>query len=279
MPWAVVVSRDGRSVYTGGATAADGLLAFRRDTASGALAPAGCLRGYRGLCSHAGGGTLDADVIGLELAPDDRLLVVATHHGLGVIHRDPATGALSQAPGQCVVEGFEGTSYDEPSKDCRRDRGLGRPIAIDMTADGRTVYVASDKGLHAFALDPGSGALTATSKVKGGFGEVAVAPDGRSVSAVTEDFDLRPRPRDVHDGRRDGRPRHGRPQAAEGVPRRRLRAGPHDRHRALPRRPPRVHARDGGRLRPRRLGRAGAAAPVICPAHGADPRADRRLPP
>ena len=190
MPWAVVVSHDGRSVYTGGATAEDGLLAFRRDTGTGALTPADCLRGYRGLCSHAGGGATDAGVIGLELTPDDRFLVVATYDGIGVVHRDPATGALSQAPGQCVVSGSEGTSYDEPSRDCRTDRRLGRPLTIDMTADGRTVYVATDKGLHALTLDPASGALTETAKVKGGFGEVAVAPDGRSVYAVTEDFDL-----------------------------------------------------------------------------------------
>jgi 6-phosphogluconolactonase (cycloisomerase 2 family) len=192
MPEAVVVTHDGRFVYTGGAGPDDGLLAFARDVATGALAPAGCFAGLRTPCGFPGGVSTRSDMQALEITPDDRFLVAASVDGIGVVQRDPATGALSHAPGNCVVGDDAATSWDEPSRDCRLDPALGRPLAMDMSADGRFVHVAAEDGggLHTFALDAATGALRHTGKVKGGFYEVAAAPDGRSVYAVTEDFDL-----------------------------------------------------------------------------------------
>ena len=195
MPWALAVSHDGRNLYAGGANAEAGLLAFTRDAGTGALAPAGCLHGYKDLCAYPGGSG-DNEPLALEITPDDRLLISVTTDGIGVVHRDPATGALTQVEGQCVAASDDWTSYDQPSKGCRVDRGLGRPLELDLSPDGRFAYVAAEEGdgrsggLQVVAIDPATGAPTITSRVKGGFYEVAVSPDGRNVYAVTTDFDL-----------------------------------------------------------------------------------------
>ncbi|MET0816998.1 MAG: hypothetical protein ABWZ67_05560 [Solirubrobacteraceae bacterium] len=191
MPEAVAVTHDGRFVYTGGAGPDDGLIAFARDTTSGALTPAGCLAGFRTTCGFPGGATNDSDVQALEITAGDRFVVAASVDGVGVVPRDPATGALSPTGANCVVGDDMATSYDEPSRDCRVDRKLGRPLGMDLTAGGRLYVAAEDGGgLHTFTVDPVSGALAQAGKVKGGFMEVAASPDGRSVYAVTEDFDL-----------------------------------------------------------------------------------------
>jgi DNA-binding beta-propeller fold protein YncE len=205
MPHALAITHDGRSVYAGGASAEDGLLAFSRDTATGALAAAGCLRGYRDACAYPGGTGAD-DIRALEVSPDDRFIMVASGLGVGVVNRDPATGALSQAPGNCVIGEDRYNGYDEPSKGCRVDTKIGRPVELDITDDGATLYVAAEEGesgsggLLVFARDTASGALSLTQRVPQGHLEVAVSPDGRNVYAVTEDFDFQAFSRDTATG-------------------------------------------------------------------------------
>jgi Lactonase, 7-bladed beta-propeller len=197
MPDALAISNDGRFLYAGGAGAEDGLLAFSRDTATGALAPAGCLHGYRDACVYPGGSG-DGGPRALEVSPDDRFIISATGTGVGVVNRDPATGALSQTPGNCVIGEDRYNSYDEPSKGCRVDERIGRPIEMDLSPDGATLYVAAEEGesgsggLLVFARDAATGAIALTDVVRGpaGYYEVAVSPDGRNVYAVTEEFDF-----------------------------------------------------------------------------------------
>ena len=120
----------------------------------------------------------------MEITPDDRFLISATTDGIGVVNRDPATGALSQTPGNCIAGSDDWTSYDEPSKGCRVDEALGRPLELDISPDGRTAYVAAEErdgrsgGLHVVAIDPATGAPTITSRVKGGFSRSRSAPTG-----------------------------------------------------------------------------------------------------
>ena len=45
MPEALAITHDGRNLYAGGANSEAGLIVLVRDTATGALAPGGCLRG------------------------------------------------------------------------------------------------------------------------------------------------------------------------------------------------------------------------------------------
>ena len=66
--------------------------------------------------------------------------------GVGVVLRDPATGALSPTGANCVVGDDMATSHDEPSRDCRVDRRLGRPLGMDLTAGGRYVVVGAAEG-------------------------------------------------------------------------------------------------------------------------------------
>ena len=130
MPHALAITHDGRFLYAGGASAEDGLLAFSRDTGTGALAAAGCLHGFRGACSYPGG-TGGDDIRALEVSPDGRFLMSASGLGVGVVNRDPATGALSQTPGNCVIGEDSGNGYDEPSTRASRRR---RTCACPTTA-------------------------------------------------------------------------------------------------------------------------------------------------
>ena len=205
MPYALAITHDGRFLYAGGAGNEDGLLAFTRDATSGALAPAGCLRDYRDACTHPGGSG-DGDLRALEVSPDDRFIMSATGTGVGVVNRDPATGALSQTPGNCVIGEDRYNSYDEPSKGCRVDERIGRPMEMDLSPDGATLYVAAEEGQRGsggvlvFARDAASGQITLIQRVGAGFYEVQVSPDGRSVYAVTEDFDVHAFARDPATG-------------------------------------------------------------------------------
>jgi 6-phosphogluconolactonase (cycloisomerase 2 family) len=205
MPHALAITHDGRFLYAGGAGAEDGLLAFTRDAATGALTPAGCLRGYRDACAYPGGSG-DGGIRALEVSPDDRFLMSATGTGVGVVNRDPATGALSQTPGNCVIGEDRYNSYDEPSKGCRVDERIGQPVEMDLSPDGATLYVAAEEGergsggLLVFARDAATGQITLSQRVGEGFYEVQVSPDGRSVYAVTEEFDVHAFARDPATG-------------------------------------------------------------------------------
>lgn len=205
MPEALAITHDGRFVYAGGAGAEDGLLAFTRDAATGALAPAGCLHGYKDACAYPGGSG-EGGIRALEVSSDDRFVMSATGSGVGVVDRDPATGALSQTPGNCVIGEDRYNSYDEPSKGCRVDERIGRPVEMDLSPDGATLYVAAEEGergsggLLVFARYTATGQITLSQRVGEGSYEVQVSPDGRSVYAVTEEFDVHAFTRDPATG-------------------------------------------------------------------------------
>ena len=127
----------------------------------------------------------------LALSHDGRFLYAGgagTEEGLLAFTRNGATGALSQAPGACVVKSDDYTSYDQPSKGCHVDKRLGSPLGLDLSPDGATVYVAAEEsgsrsgGLSAYARDAATGALRLVDRERGpeGYYEVAVSPDGRS---------------------------------------------------------------------------------------------------
>jgi hypothetical protein len=197
MPTDLEVTHDERFVLAAGSRS-EGLLSYARDPATGALTPSGCLvNAKEGGCWYAGGA---GDVEYVEVTPDDRFAIVASTEGIGVIARDPATGALSQAPDACIAW----DDYQDYQDKCRMDRSMGRPLGMDLSADGTALYVAAEEderggkgGLLVYSVDAATGALTlvdrednTTPDESNGYYEVAVAPDGRNVYAVAEGWNV-----------------------------------------------------------------------------------------
>ena len=122
----------------------------------GALTQAGCV-------SETSSGGTCADGYGVEgataiaISPDGRNVYVAAPatQSLAVFTRDPATGALTEQG--CFTLWAAG---GDPQ--CVRvPRGLSNPVAITVSGDGRSVYVANlTDEVTVFARDPKSGALS-----------------------------------------------------------------------------------------------------------------------
>jgi DNA-binding beta-propeller fold protein YncE len=214
-----VISRDGRSVYVSGETSVAG---FRRQ-------PSGALHQLSGkpACVFTHVDTLPRIACvparllwptSLALSPNGRNLYVASHRpeaqmvsnrisSLTVFARNRQSGALRQLAGKtyCIADGLEG---------CAPGRASYGPQAVAVSPDGRSVYVASEGGLAAFARDRQSGALR---QLKGAAGcllaresgcsyyrdawiiasgsptVLAVSPDGRNVYVlVANQFDDAP---------------------------------------------------------------------------------------
>jgi 6-phosphogluconolactonase (cycloisomerase 2 family) len=200
MPTDLELTHDERFVLAAGSRS-EGLLSYARDPATGALTPSGCLVEPKenGCWYVHGSGEVDS----IEIAPDDRFVFVSSVDGIGVVARDPATGALSQAPDACIAV----DDYQDYQDKCRSDRSVGRPLGMDLSADGRTLYVAAeDGGLSVLGVDPATGALTPVQRIStnddpGGYLEAAVAPDGRHVYAITEGWEVHAFTRDAATGR------------------------------------------------------------------------------
>jgi hypothetical protein len=206
MPTDLELTHDERFVLAAGSRS-EGLLSYARDPATGALTPSGCLvEPKEGGCWYVhGSGEVDT----LEVSPDDRFVFTASIAGIGVVSRDPATGALSQAPEACIAFDWHGDHQDS----CPEDPKLGAPLNMDLSPDGRTLYVTAQEGhdtkgsggLSVFAVDPATGALSSLQRLRtqddqGGYMEVTVAPDGRDVYAITENWEVHAFTRDAATG-------------------------------------------------------------------------------
>jgi DNA-binding beta-propeller fold protein YncE len=179
----VAVSADGRTVYAasdvsqGSRRHGSSLAIFARNPRSGALrqlpGSAGCIAPdwYSGCLTARG---LNEGTSALTLSPEGRNLYLAATDGtsppdpvegsVAVFVRDPATGALSQLPGEagCVTtDGREG---------CGLARTLGtwppQLPGLEVSPDGLHMYASlqtSDGlagGIATFGRDPVTGALT-----------------------------------------------------------------------------------------------------------------------
>jgi DNA-binding beta-propeller fold protein YncE len=151
--------------------------------------------------------------IGLAVSPDGRNVYAAAtgSDALGVFARNRRTGALRQ------LAGARGCISDRAGGGCVNGRALNEPIEVDVSPDGKRVYVASRESPSAVAVfvRGRGGALTqpvgeggcisqgGSSGCADGRGlrrvwDVAASPDGENVYALGSDSDsvavLRPTP-------------------------------------------------------------------------------------
>jgi DNA-binding beta-propeller fold protein YncE len=158
-PFAVEASSDGRNVYVASVDS-NAVTVFDRDPATGALTQkadtAGCISddGTGGACQN--GAAIDpADV---AASPDGKSVYAVSldSNAVDVFDRDQATGELSQKTGTagCVSEDGSGGA-------CQDGAGLVFPRALSVSADGKSVYVASaaSDSIAVFDRDPATGAL------------------------------------------------------------------------------------------------------------------------
>jgi DNA-binding beta-propeller fold protein YncE len=141
-PVDLAISPDGRYVYAA-SSIGDAVAILRRDRATGVLTQS---LSRRGCISQSGGGGrcvrgrgLD-EVWGIAVSPDGRNLYAVSSkvNMLSAIARNQVSGRLSQLPGRygCFIRagGFG----------CPEGRGLTVAVAVTVSPDGRSVYVASE---------------------------------------------------------------------------------------------------------------------------------------
>jgi DNA-binding beta-propeller fold protein YncE len=205
-PEAVALSPDGKTAYVASEDTA-AVAIFDRNPTTGALTQragaAGCVSetGTGGACQQGAGIAAPADV---AVSPDGKNLYVASgkSDSVAIFDRDPATGALTQAPGAAgCLSGLSGESG------CRHARAVDSPVRVIVTSDGGSVYLASfepagrrsvtnvaifdrDPATGALTQKPGAGGCISNRPVAGACQEdkalgfpagIAASPDGRNV--------------------------------------------------------------------------------------------------
>jgi DNA-binding beta-propeller fold protein YncE len=196
-PFGVAVSPNGKSVYVASA-ASNAVARLNRNPTTGAISqPAGTA----GCVSEAGSGPcadghgLD-DAISVAVSPDGKNVYVASVYSNAVarLDRNPTTGAISQPAGTagCVSETGSGP--------CADGHGLEDAVSVAVSADGKSVYVASayDGAVVRLNRNTTSGAISQPAGTAGCVSEdgtgpcadghglktaisVAVSADGKSV--------------------------------------------------------------------------------------------------
>jgi 6-phosphogluconolactonase (cycloisomerase 2 family) len=176
----VTLSPDGRSLYASAPTS-DDIVAFSRDTTSGALTPLpgadSCIEDKLARvkkCPTTGIGLNYPR--SLTVSPDGRNVYVASDQAdksfagdaadgsaVSVFARDTTTGALHQLPGAdaCIEDVHAPSTTACP----RVGQGLLTAFEVVVTSDGRFAYVASSSGgtVGIFTRDTQTGALTQAS--------------------------------------------------------------------------------------------------------------------
>jgi DNA-binding beta-propeller fold protein YncE len=151
------VSPDGRNVYAV-AEGSNAVVVFSRDSSTGALTATGCIADDgSGVGCQDGAALLGASSV--TASPDGKTLYVASVNSAAVtvFDRDPATGALTQKPGTAGCVSEDGTAGA-----CRDGVALEGAIGVDVSPDGKSVYVAARNvaAVAIFDRDAATGALT-----------------------------------------------------------------------------------------------------------------------
>jgi len=158
---AVAISLDGASAYIA-SFFSDAIAIFSRNSTTGALTQLG---GSRGCLSQTAAGMACTDGTALDgvrsvvVSPDGKNVYAASEFSSAVaaFHRDVATGVLTQLSGRagCVSQSGSGGA-------CLDGRALRGAADVTVSADGRSVYVASlaSDAVSIFSRDPTTGELS-----------------------------------------------------------------------------------------------------------------------
>jgi DNA-binding beta-propeller fold protein YncE len=198
----IAVSPDGESVYVASAFD-DAVVRFNRNTTSGTLGGDSCIDDNdtgSDFCAQQADGLKRA--AGVTVSADGKSVYVTSEEDHAIVHfeRKP-TGAL--VPRGCLVDN------DFPTESCADSpKGLDGASEVDVSADGKSVYVASslDDAIVHFERDTTTGALIPISCIDDndfththlhcpqstdGLNQptdVVVSPDGESVYATSGKF-------------------------------------------------------------------------------------------
>jgi len=201
----LLVSPDGKNLYAPNQAGNGAITTYVRDITTGVLTvpPAGapCISNDGGAPCSDGRGLFVPEAVGIS--PDGASVYVGSRErAVTVFDRDPTTGLLTQKAGDAGCWLASGAS---PQTDCREgvfiDGGGGR-FGLDLSPDGKNVYVATNDSLAVFNRDTGSGALSQPSGEgacvsslgapcfpaganMGGPQDAAVSPDGMQVYVAT----------------------------------------------------------------------------------------------
>ena len=183
-PSGVAVSPNGKSVYV--ASTGGGVARFNRDTTTGAITQpagaAGCVDDDgSGPCAN-GHGLGGPNWV--AVSPDGKSVYVASSFSDAVarLNRNTTTGALTQPAGTagCVSETGAGP--------CADGRGLDDPLGVAVSADGKSVYVASfnSDAVARFNRGPTYGAISQPAGTAGCVSETGAGPcaDGRGLDGA-----------------------------------------------------------------------------------------------
>jgi fibronectin-binding autotransporter adhesin len=183
---AIAISPDGRSVYVA-ASKANAITIFARNPKTGALVQpkgeAGCVSfGAEHGCGPAIG-LLGPNSV--AVSPDGRSVYATSRGGnsLTSFLRNPKTGALTQLPPTS-----SGCISGVPLPGCAAGRALIDPDVVDVSRDGKNVYVGSFAGsaVVSFARNPIGGALA---QLEGSAGCIALATSGCATGVGLADIE------------------------------------------------------------------------------------------
>ncbi len=140
LPAGVAVSPDGKSVYAASYDS-DAVARLNRNTTAGAI---GQPAGTPGCISETGSGGSCADGHALinphavAVSPDGKSVYVASYgDAVARLNRNPTTGAITQPAGTAGCVSEDGTGP------CADGHALKGPQGVAVSADGKSVYVAS----------------------------------------------------------------------------------------------------------------------------------------
>ena len=197
----VVISSDGLNVYVGGRTD-EAVVIFTRNTISGVLTPAGCVKDNGSAATCAATSPTLEELEGIALSPNGESLYALSND-------DDAITMFTRGPGGALTDAgcFDDVSLGNPcGTDANEAQGLDGANAVVVSPDNASVYVTStvDDALVRFDRAAG-GALTPRGCIEDApqdrgceqaaqgldrpFGNPTVSPDGTRVYAAGGDDD------------------------------------------------------------------------------------------
>jgi len=176
----VAVSPDGKSVYVAG-TIENTVVAFERDTSTGALTPIGCVQDndeFLVKCVKSADGL--SQVRSVAVSPDGKSVYAASNEDDAVVELSRST---SGDVGVLTPQGCIDDEAPEGRDSCAQStHGLDGAAGVAVSPDGKSVYVASedDNAVVRFDRDTSTGELTP----QGCIDDSAETPDTCAASAA-----------------------------------------------------------------------------------------------